>query len=631
MRDPAELLSAYFDESLSLEETVQLRAWLGADERNWRTFVRESVIHSRLRDVMLQHDMRSLVFDEAFVDTVDPDHIASLLDEEEAMEARRAQEAAEQERRAELAVARRAELLNLKTLPAEQPRVPQVLVYASVAAAAALLVLAFRTFAPSSIPAAPNSVERQAVVAAAPTLAEQPVIAELANAFDAVLVRDGQPVRTGDQLRPGRMVLERGVAQVKFASAVTMVVEAPAEVELLTADRAKLVRGRVVVRVPQQALGFTLHSDAAAFVDLGTEFGVEVLEPGRANVHVIEGEVAFVPGNGQNPSTTLRRGFANEVTVDGVVEEVDYDELKFVRRVPTSAYEWAVLKSRPLAYWRLDDVAPEAALFSEGKLGLRSTVRSGVSLVDNRTRGGASSGPARGARFVGQHEGVEVKAHEALGTIANCTYEAWVRPAEGTGPQRIISTFDRPQSGMAIGVVNAGWYQLPEDELRFQLTIYGRYDCLAVTPLKPNRWVHLAATVDAQGTPTLYVDGQEVDRRFRPVRALSNEPEKLLTDADVFLGDGADESDEAPRPWLAEQETPLGVPTAGAARLGRNPEGSDGKISPECWQGQLSNVAVYDRVLRPAEIRRHMEATRAKLTDDGSVPRAPAAKAGANL
>jgi hypothetical protein len=380
--------------------------------------------------------------------------------------------------------------------------------------------------------------------------------------------------------------------------------------------------------VPKQALGFTLHSEAAAFVDLGTEFGVEITEPGRASIHVLDGEVAFVPEKGAGPSRTLRRGFANEVSVDGAIGEIPYDEQKFVRRVPNSAYELAILKSRPLAYWRLDNAVPDAELLSEGKLGLPTFVRSGVSAADNRRKPGVENGPARGALFTGQHSGIDVTAHEALGMISNCTYEAWIRPALGSGPQRIFSTFDRPRSGMAIGVVDTPWYKLPEDdELRFHLTIYGFYDCMATTRLAPNKWVHLAATVDAEGMPTLYVDGQEVDRRFRPVRALSNEPEKLLTDAEIFLGDALEEKEEQPRPWLEEQATPLGKETAGIARIGRNPDGSDGQISPECWQGQISNVAIFDRVLRPEEIRRHMNATRDQLTDQSGERSSDPAKA----
>jgi len=50
------------------------------------------------------------------------------------------------------------------------------------------------------------------------------------------------------------------VAEVEFNSGAKPVIESPAELQLLTADRAKLISGRVVAYVPQQALGFTLHS-----------------------------------------------------------------------------------------------------------------------------------------------------------------------------------------------------------------------------------------------------------------------------------------------------------------------------------------------------------------------------------
>jgi hypothetical protein len=38
--------------------------------------------------------------------------------------------------------------------------------------------------------------------------------------------------------------------------------------------------------------------------------------------------------------------------------------------------------------------------------------------------------------------------------------------------------------------------------------------------------------------------------------------------------------------------------------------GSDGQVSPERFQGQISNVAVYDRVLGAKEIQQHVRATR---------------------
>jgi hypothetical protein len=595
-RNHAELLSAYFDENLTPEEAVELRAWLDAHPANWRTFVRESVIHSRLRDVLMQHDMQSLVFDEAFVDTIDPQRIASLLDEEEAKVARRQLEAAERAEREAHAAARRQELLDRKSLRIERPRSSQGLVYAGVAAAAALLMIAFRVFAPSP---APGPVATPAVpIAAAEVPAAPPVIAEIANAFDAKLRREDQSLAVGAKLPPGSVTIDQGVAEVRFASGVTIVIEGPSEVNLLTADRAKLVRGKSVVRVPPQAVGFTLQSDAAAFVDLGTEFAVEIDEPGRASIHVLDGEVAFVAGKGGNPSRTLQRGAATRVNSDGTTSDVEFDDAKFVRRVPASAYELAVLKSGPLAYWRLDRAEPGDQLTSEGRLALPSFVKPGMATIDNRDQQAVGNCPAYSVRFQGQHEGIEIPGDAALGMASNCTYEAWVCPAAASGPQRIFSTFDRPHSGMAFGVVDGRWYKMPSEELKLHLTLYGKYDCVSAVPIKEGNWIHVAATVDAAGTPALYVDGAAVGQRFRP------------------LNEGQD--DGVAVEWVASKETPVGVPTGGRARIGRNPPGALNEIARECWQGAISNVAVYDRALEADEIRRHYAATRDKQTDHGS-------------
>ncbi len=594
MRDPAELISAYFDDSLAKGELAELRAWLAADPARLRQFVLESVVHSRLRDVLLQHDMRGLVFDGEMGDAVNPEHIASLLDEEEAVAARRARAAAEQARREALA-ARREELLDRKLMRIDEPRVPPALLYASFAAAAVLLVMA------GWFLGAPPKPHRQPIVVARQAPAEPPVVAEVAATFDAVLRRDLRPLAAGARLQAGLIVLEQGAAELRFVSGAAIVVEGPAELELMTGERAKLVSGRVVAQVPQEALGFTLYSDAAAFVDLGTEFGVEIGDAGRASIHVLDGEVALVSGQQDAaPSRTLQQGVANEVHTDGSIREIPFDASRFLRRVPASAYELAVLKSRPLAYWRLDQWEPNAAVVSEGRLAASSFVNAGIVTADNRAPGRQSEGPARAALFEGEHDGIDVAADAALGMVSHCTYEAWVQAGDArTGPKRIVSTFDRPRSGMAIGVVDGAWYKLPDDELKFQLTVYGVYDCISVTPVPLNEWIHVAATIDAAGTPTLYVNGAAVERRFRP----------------LGLVGGAAADDDAPAAWLADAPTPIGQSTAGQARIGRNPVGSDGQISPERWQGQISNVAVYDRALEAAEIRRHFEATRSSLVE----------------
>jgi hypothetical protein len=596
VRHPAELISAFFDDSLGEGELDELRAWLAADAANMREFARESVIHSRLRDVMLQHDMRGLVFDGAFGESVDPQHIASLLAEDELSAARRAREAAEQAHRDALAAMRRDELLSRKAQRVEEPRYPRALIYAGVAAAAALLLMAGHFLGPTPPPGPLPTVVHSAPAPAAEAAKAVPV-AMVANTFNAVMRHDREPVRTGASLGTGTLRLERGVAEVRFASSVRIIVESPAELELLTAERARLVSGRVVVQVPEEAVGFTLRSDAATFVDLGTEFGVEIDGARRANMHVLDGKVAFVPKEKATPSRTLERGAATQVSVDGTAREIPFDEARFMRRVPTSAYELAVHRSRPLAYWRLDDVRSNAALVSEGLLPISSFANGEIASAANRIGGG----PRRAARFEGEHDGIDVGAEARLGMVSNCTYEAWVAAEQApSGPQRIFSTFDRPRSGMAIGIVDGPWYKLPDARLKFHLTLYGVYDCISEAPVAMGQWVHLAATVDAAGAPTLYVNGAATKPRFRNIAHVA-----------AFEMEGMNQADA----WTEEGETPLGNPTGGQARIGRNPLGSDGQISPERWRGQISNVAVYDRVLGADEVREHYLATRDKATN----------------
>src|SRR5262249_44377513 len=61
---------------------------------------------------------------------------------------------------------------------------------------------------------------------------------------------------------------------------------------------ARLMRGRLTARVPEAARGFEILSPQGKVSDLGTEFGLSVSESGATNVHVFEGKVVALPGDG---------------------------------------------------------------------------------------------------------------------------------------------------------------------------------------------------------------------------------------------------------------------------------------------------------------------------------------------
>jgi hypothetical protein len=589
MRDPSELASAYFDDQLSDEDLVDFQKWMAADADHVRQFVRESLVHSRIRDLLQQRDMCGLAFD-AIDGVVDPDRIVSLLDEEAAAERRRARDAEAAALRAAEAAARRHELefdrASLRVAPPQSPW----RWYAGAAVAASLLFVLAQWML-SDPPLAP----REPLVAAA---SEPPVVGKVSKSLDARWQDPKLAAAVGSPLRAGSVALESGVVEIEFETGARVVIEAPAALQLVSTDRARLERGRVVVHVPEEALGFTLLSKAASFVDLGTEFGVAVSDSGEASVQVLDGEVALVRGGRKDsqPSMMMQVGAANLVSADGSrVEAIAFDRSQFIRRVPASPYELAVLKSRPLFYWRMTE-SGDSSVESSGRLPSRGTATFGLQLGVEGVHGEAGSA----ARMASAHGGIDLGTVSELNLRTDFTCEAWVRskPISFGGkpapPQRVLSTFDHSPAptGFAFGVVGAPWYRLLEDGILVHFTVHGVYDCISTVSVREDEWTHLATVVDSNGEPNLFINGELVDKRYRQQH-------------------DARDGDDSPDSWIAAKNWNrplLGTPSGGPARLGKHPAGSAKRNAIEEFQGWMSDVAVYDRALPAGEIFRHYDA-----------------------
>ncbi|MDF2378162.1 MAG: FecR domain-containing protein [Verrucomicrobiales bacterium] len=115
-------------------------------------------------------------------------------------------------------------------------------------------------------------------------------VALLDQALDVEWVGEKPPV-TGAPLSPGKLVITKGLLQIEFYSGVRLIVEGPAELELLGSNEAICHRGRLRAHVPEHARGFTIHSPKFQLVDLGTEFGIQVSADGSSEVQVFDGEV----------------------------------------------------------------------------------------------------------------------------------------------------------------------------------------------------------------------------------------------------------------------------------------------------------------------------------------------------
>lgn len=608
MRDPFELISGHLDDQLSDEEFAQLQAWLAEEPAHIRQFVRQSFLHSRVRDILQQHDVGGLAFadDDRELTWIDPSHVRSLLDEEAEAD-RRARETSERKRAEASAAAQEKELLAFhpKHEKRSGSRVPAMLTYLGVAAAAALLVVIGQFSQRFLYAPQPQGTP----VAAVPSQPEP--IATVIDSLEAAWKAGDLSTSAGTPLSPGEYSLAQGVVQLKFGNGATLLLEGPAEVELISRERAKLHRGRVVANVPEQAVGFTLISDAATFVDLGTQFGVEVTASGEALVTVLEGEVALVRDKAINGgrSQTLQVGATRSVSADGrSVAKRPFEETYFIREVPPTSADLAILQSRPLAYWPLNEADGSLQIADAGRLKARGTVGGGIDFGNTSSEAGGKSLAA----FSTLNDGIDV-GRLKFATDRNFTCEAWVMTKNimNWPPQRILSSFNRPPcQGFAFGVADRGWFTLPEQGPFIHVTEHGVYDCVSTKSIPVDQWVHLAASFDDLGEPRLYINGELVSKRFRKRDPVETEAGVGSADEGTTAIEGGGDDGHRWETFDSWDGSKIGLVSEGKTMIGRNPPHEDGRTPPERWQGQLGGVAIYDRVLSTEEIVRHYEAGR---------------------
>jgi len=80
-------------------------------------------------------------------------------------------------------------------------------------------------------------------------LFSEPKIATIQSCEDAAWESD-LPTTPGSELIPGTLKLRTGLASIELRSGVSFVLEGPAEVELISAMKTRLVAGMVMVEVP---------------------------------------------------------------------------------------------------------------------------------------------------------------------------------------------------------------------------------------------------------------------------------------------------------------------------------------------------------------------------------------------
>jgi hypothetical protein len=130
-----------------------------------------------------------------------------------------------------------------------------------------------------------------------------------------------QPFEPGD-----RIAINAGFLELTYRNGTRLVLQGPVDYTLENADRGRLELGSLAAEVPPGASGFTVFTPSAEVKDIGTRFAVALLDTGRTEFEVFEGEVR---------ARSTMAGSASESFKKGQTAAVD-DGQTDVQSIPTS-------------------------------------------------------------------------------------------------------------------------------------------------------------------------------------------------------------------------------------------------------------------------------------------------------
>lgn len=345
----------------------------------------------------------------------------------------------------------------------------------------------------------------------------------------------------GDPLDPGKLRLESGLVQILFYSGARVVIEGPAEFELVGSDAMLLRAGRLTAEVTPQATGFqvsTPHANLKEFghavtsgdaepeglsadfsVNLGTAFGLDVAAA-ATELHVFEGRVEMESID-SGSFRELEKGKAAAVEDAPEPRPIFMDAWKFASLFELHQRSLAAETSR-YERWRESGERLNEDTSLLVRLDFENQTVDGWRLRNACRRGALmSGGTIIGCQWTGgRWPGKQALAFQSVndrvrlsvpGEYDSLTLALWAR-VQGLD-RRINSLF--MSDGFAPGTIH---WSIRNDGV-MGLTLIGQGPgnfVLATTPSvlpldRIGRWVHLAVVVEGPGGRIVqYVNGVPV-------------------------------------------------------------------------------------------------------------------------
>ena len=119
----------------------------------------------------------------------------------------------------------------------------------------------------------------------------------------------------------GKLLLRQGRASVSLEPSVTVVLEGPASLTLVSKNEVELKQGRGYFRLGGSNGVLTARARGFTAVDSGTEFGIDCPEGASDEIHVYSGKVRVTPAKGGS-ALDLESGDSLAVSADGKPQRI---------------------------------------------------------------------------------------------------------------------------------------------------------------------------------------------------------------------------------------------------------------------------------------------------------------------
>ena len=154
----------------------------------------------------------------------------------------------------------------------------------------------------------------------------------------------------GKRLSAGTLELKSGLAEIRFDSGISTILEGPAALDLVDMDRAKLQFGSVVVEGADTDISLRLGTPQGEIVDIGTRYSTAVSrDQDSTEIHVFDGSVLVHRQDYKD--LTIREGEAIRLGVQSVIT-IPVAPNSFAQMIPiddSNAADW-LLAHEPFEY-----------------------------------------------------------------------------------------------------------------------------------------------------------------------------------------------------------------------------------------------------------------------------------------